>query len=555
MVDGNVTTNETQLASATFRTPTAKKNESSGISDKLQSAAVQRLAAARIWKNYIELDIKECYFFAFPDRQRQINSATAPSQARMLDAPELNTDEPFILVEDFCTEIVNAFMPEALPWCERGKGVDVPQAMWDKIKDRVKTDDQLIFDAMKATNLYAEIPKAFNPDLAHGTAAIWVDRPAGTMLAPVVSAIPFRELEIDLGPYGKIDYRAAVRYVRNHSVRELLGEDVWAKVPQETKDKHEDMPSDRTQIVWAFWRDWEDKSDTVWQHVIMVGNQVIHEEKKYGEGSCPLIPMRFGATADWPHGVGPLRKGLPTLRQMDEMEMLLVKHSGLSIAPPITYPDDSFAAVEQGVEEGMAYPVRPGSAADVKAIYTPPSPEIANYSQTERIKRMRKLFFIDYPEQTGDTPPTLGQWLDEMARAQRRVGLAGLSFWEEGPMEIFLRFKHMLEMAGKIMPVKVDGRTVSTLPRNPAQAAAEQQEVGMAIKFIQFAAAAFPEEWKMYADGEPTMKAIADKMRVTLIKWRDKSAVADAVKQMAPLVGARPQQLGALGQGTPGPAA
>jgi head-to-tail connecting protein len=550
MVDGAVTTNEAQLGAATASSDVSKNGK-----DTLQQQSISRLAAARIWKNYIELDVKECYFFTFPDRQRQISSMTAPSQARMLDAPELNTDDPFIITEDFCTEIVNAFMPEALPWCERGKGTDVAQADWDKVKDQVKADDEAIFEAMKATNLYPELPKAFNPDLAIGTAALWIDRPAGTMNAPVVSAVPFRELEIDLGPYGEIDYRAAVRFVRNHAIRELLGEEVWAKVPKELVNKQERMPSDRTQIVWAFWRDWQEKHDVVWQHTIMIGSTMVHDQRFEGEGSCPLLPMRFGATADWPHGLGPTRKSLPTYRQIDELDAMRIENAALSIKPPITYPDDSFAAVEQGVEEGMAYPVRPGSAADVKAIYTPPPPEVANFQYEEKLKKVRKLHFVDYPEQSGDTPPTLGQWLDEMARAQRRVGMPGLSFWREGPLQVFLRFKHLLEVAGKIMPLKVDGRTVATLPRNPAQAAAEQQEVGMAIKASQYLAATFPEEWKMYVDGQATMKAVLAKMRVSLIKMRDPAQVQEAVKQMSQLVGARPQQLGGLSQGTPGPAA
>ena len=94
-------------------------------------------------------------------------------------------------------------------------------------------------------------------------------------------------------------------------------------------------------------------------------------------------------------------------------------------------------------------------------------------------------------------------------------------------------------------------------PKNSAAttSAAEQQEVGMAIKAVQFFTTAFPEEFKMYLDGAKTMKAIADKMRVTLLAWRDPDQVKAAVAQMAPLVGARPQNTGALSQGTPGPAA
>ena len=92
---------------------------STGLGKTLEQQAVSRLAACRTWKSYIELDIKECYFFTAPNRQRQISSQVMPSQARMLDAPELNTDQAFILTQDFITEIMNAYMPEAAPWCER----------------------------------------------------------------------------------------------------------------------------------------------------------------------------------------------------------------------------------------------------------------------------------------------------------------------------------------------------------------------------------------------------------------------------------------------------
>ncbi len=545
MADAPATTNSVQSEAA-----------STGQAKDLQQQAVARLAAARTWKSYIELDVKECYFLAAPNRQRQISSMTSPSQARMLDAPELNTDETFIIVEDFVTAVVGAFMPEAEPWCERGPGMDLPGGAegptWRKVRDQIKKDDQAIFAAMKASNLYPEIPKAFNPDLAIGTAAVWVERPHPAS-AITVSAIPFRELEIDLGPYGEVDYRAAVRFTRNHYVRELVGEEVWKKVPPEVKKKHEDKPSDRTQVIWAFWRDWEDKSDEVWQHVIMIGNEVIHDAKCVGEGSCPLLVMRFGATADWPHGVGPLIKGLPSFRQIDELEYMRTVHAARSIMPPITYPDDSFAAVEQGVEEDQAYPIRPGSEGAVKPIFTVPPPEVANYAYQEKIKKLRKLFFVDYPEQTGDTPPTLGQWLDEMARAQRRLGTPGLPFWREGPAQIFLRFKWLLEKAGAIQPIRVDGRAVATMPRNPAQAAAEQQEVGMAIKALQIIAPTFPEEFKMYCDGAGTMKAIVDKMRVGLIKWRNPDQVKQATAAIAQLAGAR--HAGAPPNETPGAAA
>jgi hypothetical protein len=92
-----------------------------------------------------------------------------------------------------------------------------------------------------------------------------------------------------------------------------------------------------------------------------------------------------------------------------------------------------------------------------------------------------------------------------------------------------------------ITPVAVDGRNVATLPRNPAQAAAEQQEIAEATRTAGILGGMFPEEWKMNVDGRATMEAWLKKSRVSpeLIVMRDKGEVAKAVDQMAKLAGAR----------------
>src|SRR5215471_6492130 len=89
----------------------------------LQAESNQRLAKARIWKSLWDLDLRECYFFLTPQRQRMIQSYSPPPQQRLLDAAELNTDMGFELAGDFATEVINTYLPEAQHWCERGRGM------------------------------------------------------------------------------------------------------------------------------------------------------------------------------------------------------------------------------------------------------------------------------------------------------------------------------------------------------------------------------------------------------------------------------------------------
>jgi hypothetical protein len=204
--------------------------------------------------------------------------------------------------------------------------------------------------------------------------------------------------------------------------------------------------------------------------------------------------------------------------------------------PPITYPHDSFAAIEEGLEPGMAYPIQVGSQDAVKSIYQPPPANAANYVYQDKEHRLKRLFFVDFPEQTGDTPPTLGQWLDEMARAQRRIGTSGLSFWREGPAQYFSRFKYILERKGVIQRLAARGGVVSTRPMNPTQRAAEQQEIAMAVRFLELMSQFFPEEYRMWIDGKVTMQNFLAKMRVKLIAFRSKDQVNAAIGQIQKLL-------------------
>jgi len=237
----------------------------------LEQESKDRLAACRAWKTQWVMDFRECYFFSSPHRQRALSSSSSSdTTVRIQDAGDLNTDEAFILCGDFVTEVVNGFMSPDKPWCKRGPGMDLPGgekgAVWAKVEKQIRNDDKAIFNAMKASNLYSEVPKAFYPDLSIGTVGLWIERPHAN--APITnSAIPLRELEINLGPYGDIDDRFAVRHTRNVNVRELVGEEIWAKISPEVAKEIEEGPKKRTVVIWGFWRLWQDKGDETWQHV------------------------------------------------------------------------------------------------------------------------------------------------------------------------------------------------------------------------------------------------------------------------------------------------
>jgi hypothetical protein len=516
--------------------------------EELAQEGRDSLKACRTWKAIWEPEVRECYFLAAPHRQRIVISTTAPPQRPIKDEGDLNTDLAFELCGDFATEVTNTYLPEALNWCERGRGERTSENAWNQVKDRVKAADTAIHLAIRASNFYAEWAKVSDPDLSIGTVAMWSHRPRPG--GPVEwLAVPLRELEINMGPDGNVDDRWVIRKTRNKYVRRILADDdIWAKVPEAIKKIIAEKPGDGAEVNWGFWRLWDEVGDVVWQHVIYIKNELVHACKLRGEGCCPLLVMRWNPNADWPFGYGPLMQYRPSLRQVDELEYMRMEHTDLASRPPIGYPDDSFTNIEQGLEPGMAYPIRPGTGNDIKPIYVAPPQDAAKYTFDDKAQRLRKGFYVDFPVQTGDTPPTLGQWLDEMARAQRRIGRPGLPFWREGPAQIFIRTMYLMEKAGSVEKITIDGVAVALMPYNPTQRAAEQQDIAMLVHALQICAQFFPEEFKVQIDGAETMKRLLEKMRVmAMVKFRDQAHIAAAVEQIQKLTGG--QAPGAQGAG------
>jgi hypothetical protein len=503
----------------------------------------ERLREARQQKMPFEIDMRESYFFAAPHRMRSVLSTTRPSRWKPQDAGQLNQSFAFECCGDFPTVIQNTFMPEARQWVVRKAPIGAPKPVRDRAEALAKEGTGAIFEAIEASNFYAEFGKSSNPDLALGAIAMWVDvsRPGQPIHC---QTIPVRELEINVDAEGEVDDRFVSRWVRRRYLKRIFGPNLPAHWARPNRQDNED---ERVNVTWGFWRALDERQEETWVHGVTIENKLIDAMATVrGRGSCPLIVGRFNPSPEWPWAMGPMIQCLPEFRNLDEIASGKIRNLDQLLQPAIAWPDDSFANLEQGLEAGFAYPVRPGTANDIKNIYNANPPDAAIYDRQDLEQRIKRLFFLDWPQQRGDTPPTATQWLDEMTMAQRRIGTPGLPFWKEFVAGVFLRFEYLLEKAGEIQPIMVPDaqgtpRKMVMRPMNPAQIAADQQDVAMAVRFLSIVMPTFPEEAKIRIDGGATIEALRAKMGVEdLVKMRAAQDIQAALQQMQQLAQGRP---------------
>ncbi|BEV44412.1 portal protein [Afipia carboxidovorans] len=518
----------------------AKPSDPAATSPKeaLQSEALDRLADCRQQKRLSQIDIEECYFFAAPRRLRSASSQSTETNRRK-DESELQTSIGYEVADDFMTMLIESFMPQSARWAERLAEPGTPAGIKTIVEEKAKAEDEKVFGMIRASNFYAELGKQGVPDAAIGVIALDI-RNKNTHSAVQCLSVPIRELEINIGPDGRIDDRFQVRKTKFRHLRGILGKDI--SLPKEIEKKIA-TPEDAKkpcEVRWGYWKLWDRDDDQYWQHVVMIDDVVIHDELLKGAGSCGLVIGRFGSTPDFAWPDGPMIKALPELRQHDEQRAGFVENVDFTLRPPFTYDDDGVISFEDGIEPGMAYPRRPGGGREtIQPIYEHQPLDAALFEEQKTEKRIRRLHYVDFPEQLGKTPPTLGQWLDEMVKAQKRIGTPGYTFWSEFPFEVFQRFKYLGEKRGAVKPIEVDGKQLNLTAYNPAQRAQDNQEVLTATRVMQIAGSAFPQVFQAAVDPLETIGNIQRKLGDKLVVLHSKEDLQQAVKDLSQLGGVK----------------
>lgn len=503
------------------RNPALKPQQRPEYKDATEEATA-RLVDCRRQKERASLDVREAYFFTRPRLHRHLRSDGTPDEnkTRPNDEHELATGIGTEVNEDFATEVINGFFKRGAKWAESSRGFGVEDELWELVEEQVKKIDDQVFDEIRASNFEAEIGSAFVPDIGVGTVALNIDEgPAGGAEPILVQHVPLRELEINIGPYGTVDDRFAVRFIRWRDIPSVIPA---ALIDAKMKEHMKNNAADWVQVSWGYWRDWGEPADELWRHVILVNNVVIHTKDYRGRGSCPLLVMRFAPDALHSFGNGPTIDALPALRVLDMLTKSQHNRASQSLDPSFTYPDDGILNFEGGIEDGKAYPRRPGGTRDdIIPLYFQGDVNLGILTLEDLERAIRRKHFSDFPQQPGKTPPTATQWIDQMVLSQRRIGTPGLKFWLEGPAQVFQRFKYLGQQRKTVDELAAGQFPITTVPSNPATRAQENQEVQTAVRFLEIAGAFFPEVLPAVVDPITTLNNIKEKLGDEIVELRD----------------------------------
>lgn len=441
---------------------------------------IRRVAAARTDRDRHCYWLNETLRLAAPT-YRRIGQANQQPEARALEQDDQFDNELELVAEDFASDMISTFTPQHERWVKFEPTEALSEGQRREIEPQLKAIGDLIFAEIERSNYYDAAQECF---LFWGVSAMAC---AVSDMGPN-NPLHFQTIEIpallmERGPNGSVTGKWREMDLTEADMHFMWEEAHPGVFPMPQRGSGNKV----MKVIEGCDRDMSVPNVEAWNYRIIVGNTVKVTKRYEGAGSCPIITCRFRQQADSAWGPGPFKKATPMARVLDELGYMNLKAMGRSVDPAFSYEEDGLANFEGGMEPGQGYSRAPGSR--------PPEaflPEVrydASFYQAEEMRqRIKRACYQDRPEQSGDTPPTLGQWMDEKAWNTRRKELPRDRCVREWVLPILERVAWILKERGMLPEVRLKGgETINVRPISPLSKAKDLEDISITGQVLSMA--------------------------------------------------------------------
>lgn len=487
----------------------------------------KRFSAAKAHRRErVEEEGREVYKFCFNGRESEWDENVRSND----DAEEIFTDIVATVAEEFHGELFSTMTPENSPWVEYEAGNGVDESIQGDTKDQLEAFEKIISKALRSSNYYDEGQMVFQ-DAVVGTVAMWVDRP--TLSSPLVcEAIPISQCYLRLGPLG-IEDRFRRQWYYYSDLPALFPE---ADFDQKMRDKIKNSGG-RAKIVRGFWRDYKDASNPFWRQEVRIDDKPQGLDRDLeGDGSCPMIVGRYNPVPNSAWGRGPGRRMLPTLRVLNEITRMNLEGMDKNLDPAFTYPHDGILNLKDGIENGLGYPMMPGSGDSIQPLGLFGNLDYGFFSE-ERLQELVRDGFYRDTTQRGKTPPSASQYMGEEQKQVRRMARPAAKLWREFGVGLLKRTEYLERqpgggLEGKQLPL-LDSGTVIARPISPLERAQAREDVLVAQSIMQMTQEGVgPDQAGLLIDGPKTFRNIKETLKDRLVEFRSEKELQAMLQQM-----------------------
>jgi len=486
---------------------------------------MKRFSKAKSEKSNILETLKECYRYALPSA----NVDGYGSGSNTIDeTPEVFDDTAKTALGKYANRTQSQITPSWKTWAMLKAGTDIPKEEREEIDTKLEEVTEVIFDHIHHSNFLSAAHESFK-DLGISTGALLVEAGDGINSSLTFRAIPMMELIPERSTDGKI--KTVWREFRLEAIRIA---DMYPKANLNTDISQaiKDNPNSEIDLVEGVVYDFKTR---LYNHILLhpASADTLLDEKIE---SSPYIVFRESTIAGQAFGDGRIMNIISTILKLNNLSYYEDVSVGLNAAGIYTVRDDGVISPDNiRVEPFGIIPVMSNETSN-KSIS--PLEMGTNFNVTDiKIKELQgEVRDVMQSQSFGNIEETPVRTAYEMSvrendRMQTMHGAYG-RLQTELLEPLLARIVYVLSEAGKIPPLRVNGREITIKFTSPAARVQDSEELLALQEFMMYMENVPPEITSAKFKLEEIPDFVAQRTGLPASMMRNKAEEEQAVQGM-----------------------
>jgi hypothetical protein len=464
---------------------------------------LKRIKTAKANKQKWEQHLKECYEYAMPERE------TVDSHSPGQKKNQKRFDSTAVMaLEDFSARMESQLVPAWRKWFKLEVGSEIPEENEQEVEEYLEEATDIIFDHINHSNFNAQIKETFL-DLGVSTGCIIVEEGDG-----INTALNFRSVSLS-----EVILERSARGIPETVWREVKVpvadiQQIWpkAELTQSIKDKISSDPTQEIKLIEGVAQDHKTR-DNISMLLDMDGKEALYEEKL---DISPWIIFREATIPGEVYGRGRVMKCLDQIKVLNKMVENYLRALEWQAHP-------LFTATDESVRNPYNMSLRPGSITVVDSndrgnpsIAPMPvggNPQLLEFAVVKWQDFIRQAMMSKPFGNVEDTPVRSATEMSmRNADLQSVQGSAAGRLQTELIERLINNVAEILMRAGKLQPMKIDGKMVTIKFTSPIARQQDADELMVLMQGMEMLAGLDPNEVKRELKTEEVPEFIIDKL-------------------------------------------
>lgn len=478
-----------------------------------------RIARAKSNKMLWESHLKECYKYSMPEKQT-IDEHSKGQQKRQ----GLYDSTAVMALEDFASRMESQLVPAWRKWFKLEVGNEIPEDKVQKVEEYLEEATDIIFNHINHSNFNAQVKETFL-DLGISTGCMIVEEGDG-----IDTFLNFRSVSLS-----EVMLERSARGIPETVWREIkvsVGDvsNVWPKAEITTKmqEKIDKDPSQEISLIEGVAQDPNTKMN-VSMVIYPEEKEVLYEEKV---DRNPWIIFRESTIAGEVYGRGRVMKCLNDIKTLNKMVENYLRSLEWNAHP-------TFTALSDGVMNPYAMSVRPGSINPIsekdalQALNVGGNPQLLDYALKSYQDAIRQAMMSKPFGNIEESPVRSATEMSiRNTDLQAVQGSAAGRLQTELLERLISNVADVLIKAGKLQPMKIDGKMVTIKFTSPMAVLQDSDEITTFMQGYEILAGLDPNEVKRAIKTEDAPEFIWDKLGLPNSLKRDEQGKAEFDENM-----------------------